>query len=156
MSAIPLHETTVSLRPVLIVEDNDMDLDLCLQAFAEHSVANTILTCRDGEEAMEFIDAHPERDDPQLPLIVLLDLRLPKADGIDVLRHARQHPVWKQIPFVVLTTSSENIDVDRAYELGVNSYIVKPMEFSEFAEVVKNIKIYWLLTNKSPFPEVAP
>ena len=156
MSGIPFHETTVFLRPVLIVEDNDMDLDLCLQAFAEHSVANTILTCRDGEEAMEFIDAHPERDDPHLPLLVLLDLRLPKVDGIDVLRYAREHSVWKQIPFVVLTTSSENADVDRAYELGVNSYIVKPMDFSEFAAVVKNIKIYWLLTNKSPFPEVAP
>ena len=84
---------------------------------------------------------------------MLLDLRLPKVDGIDVLRQARQHPVWKQIPFVVVTTSRENADISRAYELGVNSYIVKPVDFSAFAEVVKQIKFYWLLTNEPPFPD---
>ena len=155
MSATPSRESTVPMYPVLIVEDNDMDLDLCLQAFAEHSVANSILTCRDGEEALAFIDAHPDREDPQLPLLVLLDLRLPKVDGIDVLRHAREHPVWKQVPFVILTTSSDNADITRAYELGVNSYIIKPVDFTSFAEVVKNIKIYWLLTNRPPFPGIA-
>jgi len=155
MSATPFPESSVPMYPVLIVEDNDMDLDLCLQAFAEHSVANRILTCRDGEEALEFMDAHSDRDDPQLPVVVLLDLRLPKVDGIDVLRHAREHPVWKQVPFVILTTSSDNADITRAYELGVNSYIIKPVDFTSFAEVVKNIKIYWLLTNRPPFPGIA-
>ena len=85
--------------------------------------------------------------------MVLLDLRLPKVDGIEVLREARQHAVWKRIPFVVLTTSRENSDIARAYELGVNSYIVKPVDFVAFAEVVKQIKFYWLLTNEPPFPD---
>jgi CheY-like chemotaxis protein len=142
-----------ALRPLLVVEDNPMDLDFCQQAFAEHSVANPIIVCRDGEEALRFIDAHPSADDPDLPLLVLLDLRLPKVDGIDVLRHARQDAVWKKIPFIVVTTSRENSDIDRAYELGVNSYIVKPVDFNSFAEVMKNIKVYWLLTNEPPFPE---
>lgn len=153
MNSIPVPKHPSILRPLLVVEDNDMDLDFCLQAFAEHSVSNPILTCRDGEEALEFIDAHTTSDDPELPLLVLLDLRLPKVDGIDVLRHARQHPVWKQVPFIVLTTSRENSDVTRAYELGVNSYIVKPLDFNAFAEVIKSIKIFWLLTNEPPFPE---
>jgi CheY-like chemotaxis protein len=153
MNSSPVPLNTSLLRPLLVVEDNDMDLDFCMQAFAEHSVANPILFCRDGDEALQFIDAHPTPEHPQLPLLVLLDLRLPKVDGIDVLRHARQHPVWKQIPFIVVTTSRENSDISRAYELGVNSYIVKPVDFDSFAEVIKNIKIFWLLTNEPPFPE---
>jgi CheY-like chemotaxis protein len=143
---------TPRARPILVVEDNPMDLDFLLQAFEEHGVLNPVLVCRDGEEAMLFIAAHTGPDDPSLPLLVLLDLRLPKVDGIDVLRQARQLPVWKQIPFVVVTTSRENTDISRAYELGVNSYIVKPVDFPAFAEVVKQIKFYWLLTNEPPFP----
>lgn len=140
-----------SLRPILVVEDNDMDLDFCLQAFEENAVANPVVACRDGEEAIAFIDSHPTFEDKHFPLLVLLDLRLPKVDGIDVLRHARQHPVWKKVPFVILTTSRENADINTAYELGVNSYIVKPVNFVSFTEVVKNIKMYWVLTNESPF-----
>jgi CheY-like chemotaxis protein len=139
-------------HPILVVEDNPMDLDFMLQAFEEHGVINPVLVCRDGEEALQLLAAHTKPDDPSLPLLVLLDLRLPKVDGIDVLRQARQLPVWKQIPFVVVTTSRENADISRAYELGVNSYIVKPVDFPSFAEVVKQIKFYWLLTNEPPFP----
>jgi CheY-like chemotaxis protein len=139
-------------RPILVVEDNPMDLDFLLQAFEEHGVLNPVRVCRDGEEALQFIDAHPSPDDNDLPLVALLDLRLPKVDGIDVLRRAREHPVWKRIPFVVVTTSRENTDISRAYELGVNSYIVKPVDFAAFADVVKQIKFYWLLTNEPPFP----
>lgn len=139
------------LRPILVVEDNDMDLDFCLQAFEENCVANPVIACRDGEEALAFIEAHPSSDDKFFPLLVLLDLRLPKVDGIDVLRHARQHAVWKQVPFVILTTSRENTDINTAYELGVNSYIVKPVDFGSFTEVVKHIKMYWVLTNEPPF-----
>ena len=143
------------LRPILVVEDNDMDLDFCLQAFEEHSVTNPVITCRDGEEAINFIDAHPNADDPRLPLLALLDLRLPKVDGIDVLRHARKDPVWKKIPIVVLTTSRENTDIGAAYELGGNSYIVKPVDFRSFADVVKQLKMYWILTNEPPYAAVS-
>jgi len=153
MNSVPVLKHALPARPILVVEDNDMDLDFCLQAFAEHSIANPILICRDGEEALQFIDAHSTSEDLQLPLFVLLDLRLPKVDGIDVLRYARQHPTWKQVPFIILTTSRENSDITLAYELGVNSYIVKPVDFTSFSEVMKNIKVYWLLTNESPFPE---
>jgi CheY-like chemotaxis protein len=140
-------------RPILVVEDNPMDLDLTLQAFEEHAVLNPIQTCRDGEEAVRYLEAHDAPADPDLPILVLLDLRLPKIDGIEVLRLARAHPVWKQVPFVVMTTSRQNTDIEAAYQLGVNSYIVKPVDFAAFAEVVKSIKIYWLLTNEPPFGE---
>lgn len=140
------------LRPILVVEDNDMDLDFCLQAFEEHAIANPVVACRDGEEAIAFIDKYADPGDARFPLLVLLDLRLPKVDGIDVLRHARAQPVWKQVPFIVLTTSSQNTDISAAYQHGVNSYIVKPVDFGSFAEVVKHIKVFWILTNEPPFP----
>ena len=146
-AATPTH-----LRPILLVEDNPMDIDLTLQAFEEHQVANPIVVCRDGEEALQYMEAHRDPGTTHLPLLVLLDLRLPKVDGLDVLRHVSQDDVWKRIPFVVLTTSRENQDVEAAYKLGVNSYIVKPVEFLSFTEVVKAIKLYWLLTNEAPFP----
>jgi CheY-like chemotaxis protein len=144
------------LRPILVVEDNDMDLDFCLQAFEEHSVTNPVIACRDGEEAIQFIDLHRAPDDALLPLLVLLDLRLPKVDGIDVLRHARKDTVWRKIPFVVLTTSRENTDIGSAYELGGNSYIVKPVDFRSFADVVKQLKMYWILTNEPPYASLTP
>lgn len=142
---------TTLVRPILLVEDNLMDVDLTLQAFTDHGVANPIVVCRDGEEALGYMEAHASVTDSQLPILVLLDLRLPKVDGIEVLRWARQHPVWQQIPVIVLTTSRENSDVESAYRLGVNSYIIKPVDFATFTDVVKTIHIYWLLTNVSPF-----
>ena len=139
-------------RPILLVEDNPMDVDLTVQAFEQHNVANPIHVCRDGEEALEYIEAHGLATDPQLPVLVLLDLRLPKVDGIEVLRQARDHSIWQQIPTVVLTTSRENGDIEAAYKLGVNSYVVKPVDFVAFAEVIRTIKMYWLLTNEPAFP----
>ena len=147
------RRTSTRARPILVVEDNPMDLDFMLQAFEEHGVLNPVSVCRDGEEALQFVAAHTAADDPELPLLVLLDLRLPKVDGIEVLRQARQHPVWRQVPFVVVTTSRENSDISRAYDLGANSYVVKPVDFAAFANVVKQIKCYWLLTNEPPFPD---
>jgi CheY-like chemotaxis protein len=143
------------VRPILLVEDNPMDVDLTLQAFNEHGIANPVAVCRDGEEAIGYIDRHGSADDTEVPTLVLLDLRLPKVDGIEVLRHARRDDVWKQVPVVVLTTSRENADIDAAYQLGVNSYIVKPVDFAAFARVVQTIKIYWLLTNEPPFPRTS-
>lgn len=143
------------VRPILLVEDNPMDVDLTCEALKELSVVNPILVCRDGEEALRYMEEHDLPTDPQIPILVLLDLRLPKVDGIDVLRCARNHAIWKQVPVVVLTTSRENKDIEAAYELGVNSYIVKPVDSLAFAELMKTIKIYWLLTNEQPFGAVS-
>lgn len=140
------------LRPILVVEDNPMDLDFTLQAFDENGIANPVVVCRDGEEALQYISAHESPNGLGMPLLVLLDLRLPKVDGIEVLRRAKAHPTWKQVPFVILTTSRDNTDLDAAYALGVNSYIVKPVDFGSFGEIVKKIKLYWLLTNEPPWP----
>lgn len=129
-------------RSIMVVEDNPMDLDFMLQAFEENTLVNPVRVCRDGDEALEFIEAHSMPDDPDLPLLVLLDLR-----------RARQHPIWSQVPFIVVTRSRENSDISCAYELGVNSYLVKPMDFAAFAAVLKQIKIFWLLINEPPFPE---
>ncbi len=146
-----ISPVTTAIRPLLLVEDNPMDIDFSLQAFEENKIANPMLICRDGEEALEFIHAHTTADDLRLPIVMMLDLKLFKVDGIEVLRHARQHPIWKQSPFIVLTSSHENCDITTAYELGVNSYIVKPVNFAAFAAVVKHIKAYWLLINEPPF-----
>jgi len=140
-----------SIRPILLVEDNPMDLDLTLQALEGNGVANPIVACRDGEEALEYMQKHRLPGDLHVPIVVLLDLRLPKVDGIEVLRQARSDPVWRQVPIVVMTTSRESRDIEAAYGLGVNSYIVKPVDFLTFTEVVKSIMVYWLLTNEPPF-----
>lgn len=154
MNTEPEISPLVSLtRPILLVEDNPMDIDFAMQSFEENKIANPVVICRDGEEALAFMHDHAAPEDRQLPIVVLLDLGLPKVDGLDVLRQARQHPVWRQIPFIVLTTSSESGDISRAYELGVNSYIVKPVNFAAFTDVVKQIKAYWLLINQQPFSE---
>ena len=142
-----------NLRPILLVEDNPMDVDLTLEAFREQGVANPITVCRDGEEALQYLSEHGLASDPLLPALVLLDLHLPKVDGIEVLRQARHDDVWKRVPVVVLTTSRERADVAGAYQLGVNSYLVKPIDSVAFADVVEAIKVYWLLMNEPPFPE---
>lgn len=140
------------VRPILLVEDNPMDVDLTLRAFEEHGIANPVVVCRDGEEALRYMDEHQSAKDPGVPILVLLDLRLPKVDGIEVLQWARNgETVWKQVLFVVLTTSREDADVEAAYKLGVNSYVVKPVDFLAFVELAKTIKVYWLLTNEPPF-----
>ncbi|MCF8358984.1 MAG: response regulator [Prolixibacteraceae bacterium] len=135
-------------KPILLVEDNPVDLDLTMRAFSMRRLTNPVEVARDGEEALAYIEKW-EKGDP-LPVVVLLDLKLPKTDGLEVLEVIKKHPVFKTIPVVVLTTSSESNDVKRAYELGVNSYIVKPVDFEKFLEVAEHIELYWSVLNKPP------
>jgi len=128
-----------------------MDVDFILQAFTENNISNPVQVCRDGEEALVYIRRQPTPDTLQLPALVLLDLQLPKVDGLDVLRLARQDKVWKCIPFIALTSSQNPENMVRAYELGVNSYLVKPMDYKAYANLAINLKAYWLVLNASPY-----
>ena len=133
------------LRPIMLVEDNPMDVDLTKRAFAKRKLTNPIDVARDGEEALARI-AEWDAGKTQ-PAVILLDLKLPKISGLDVLRVLKSHPVYKRIPVVVLTTSKEDADVDTAYTMGANSYIVKPVDFEKFMEVAGQIEMYWGVVN---------
>lgn len=135
-------------RPILLVEDNPMDVDLTLRAFKKRNLANPVEIARDGEEALDWLKKW-EGGAP-LPAIVLLDLKLPKVDGLEVLRQIKAHPVYRSVPVVILTTSSQDGDIRRAYEIGANSYIVKPVEFDKFMEVAVQIEMYWSILNRPP------
>ena len=137
--------------PILLVEDNPMDVDLTLQAFDTEGLASAIVVCPDGEDALTYMGRHAEENDPSLPRLVLLDLCLPNVDGLEVLRAMRAHPTWRKMPIVVLTTSSEPNDIDRAYASGASSYIVKPVDFDAFTEIVSALNLYWCRINESPF-----
>jgi CheY-like chemotaxis protein len=138
---------------ILLVEDNADDLDMALHALRKMNLANRIQVARDGVEALDFIfcrGAHANRKVENMPKVVLLDLKLPKVDGLEVLRAIKTDPRTKNIPVVVLTSSKEQNDVVASYNLGVNSYIVKPVNFVQFAEVVQKLGLYWLLLNQPP------
>ncbi|GAP08980.1 response regulator containing a CheY-like receiver domain and an HTH DNA-binding domain [Bellilinea caldifistulae] len=139
---------SVPFRPILLVEDNPMDLDLTRRAFSRRRVLNPIEVARDGEEAIDWI-RHWDEGAP-IPVLVLLDLKLPRVDGLEVLRRYKEHPLYRSIPVVVLTTSEEDRDIETAYRLGANSYIVKPVEFEKFVEVAAQIEVYWTLLNQPP------
>jgi CheY-like chemotaxis protein len=135
-------------RPILLVEDNPMDVDLTLRAFQRRRVTNPVHVARDGEEALAWLPRW-EAGEPT-PLVILLDLKLPRVDGLEVLRQIKSHPTLRAIPVVVLTTSAEHADVNTAYQLGANSYIVKPVEFEKFMEVSEKLDVYWTLLNRPP------
>jgi CheY-like chemotaxis protein len=135
-------------RPILLVEDNPMDVDLTRRAFARRKLVNPLEIARDGQEALDYIQRW-EAGDP-LPSVILLDLKLPKVDGLEVLRHLKSHAIFRVIPVVILTTSAEERDIQAAYQLGVNSYIVKPVDFDKFMEVAAHIDLYWMLLNHPP------
>lgn len=136
-------------RPILLVEDNPMDVDLTLRAFKRRRVTNPVHVARDGEEALAWLPRW-EAGEPW-PAVILLDLKLPRVDGLEVLRQLKQHPTLRAIPVVVLTTSEEGADVQAAYQLGVNSYIVKPVEFEKFMDVSEKIDLYWTVINKRSY-----
>ena len=133
------------MRPILLVEDNPMDVELTLRAFAKRRLANPVEVARDGEEALAGI-ADWDKGKPQ-PVVILLDLKLPKVSGLEVLRALKAHPTYKRIPVVVLTTSKEDRDVRTAYDIGANSYIVKPVDFEKFTEMAEQIEMYWGVLN---------
>ena len=134
---------------ILLVEDNPDHAALTLRALKKNNLTNEIRVLRDGEEALEFLFPNGTGG-KNTPKVILLDLKLPKVDGIEVLRRVREDPHTKTIPVVVLTTSREDKDLRECYKLGVNSYIVKPVDFQQFTEAVKSLGMYWLLLNQAP------
>jgi two-component system response regulator len=137
---------------ILLVEDNANDEALALHAFKKQNIANKVYVVRDGAEALEFIfctGAYADRT-AENPKLILLDLKLPLVDGIEVLRQIRDEPRTRLVPVVMLTSSNEERDVTETYNLGVNSYIVKPVDFDQFNRVVKELGYYWLLLNRQP------
>lgn len=140
---------------ILLVEDNPNDVKLAMHAFKTHKIANCVHVVRDGAEALEFMfctDRYADRKMHNGPKIVLLDLKLPLVDGIEVLRRIKSDPRTQSTPVVIMTSSKEDRDIVESYRLGVNSYIVKPVDFGQFTEAVKQLGYYWLLLNQSPLP----
>ncbi len=134
--------------PILLVEDNPVDVDLTLRAFSRRKLVNPLLVARDGEEALQWI-ARWEAGEVQ-PAVILLDLNMPRVDGLTVLRELKSHPWLRRVPVVILTTSKEDRDINTAYDLGANSYIVKPVNFEKFMEVAERIELYWCVANQLP------
>ncbi|EAR22179.1 response regulator [Nitrococcus mobilis] len=138
---------------LLLVEDNADDVALMLRALRKHNVANQILVARDGVEALDLLfpaEAKNNAAPQNLPHLVLLDLKLPKVDGLEVLRQIRSHPTTRSIPVVILTTSDEEKDLLAGYDYGANSYVRKPVDFIEFTEAVRQLGIYWFMLNRLP------
>jgi two-component system, response regulator len=138
---------------ILLVEDNPSDLRLTLRALEQHNIANRVEVARDGAIALDFLFGTGEyegRDVEQTPRLVLLDLKLPKIDGLEVLQRVKSDKRTRRIPIIVLTSSREERDIVESYELGVNSYIVKPVDFEQFAEAIRQVGFYWLLLNEPP------
>ncbi|MCZ7646035.1 MAG: response regulator [Planctomycetota bacterium] len=138
---------------ILLVEDNPDDEALTLRAFKKHSICNEVQVVRDGQEALDYLfreAAHAGRDSSEMPTVVLLDLNLPKLDGLEVLKRLRADARTKLLPVIILTSSKEEQDVLRGYGLGANSYIRKPVDFQQFLDAVGQLGLYWLLLNESP------
>ncbi|MEZ5609468.1 MAG: response regulator [Rhodocyclaceae bacterium] len=140
--------TETDMRPILLVEDNPVDLDLTLRAFKRRNFANPIEVARDGQEVLEMVPRWAAGE--PLPLVILLDLKLPRVSGLEVLQQLRDTPVSQSVPVVVLTSSDEDGDVQAAYRLRANSYIVKPVNFEKFMDVATQIELYWCLINHPP------
>jgi two-component system response regulator len=142
---------------ILLVEDNPDDVELALYAFRRSQVTNRIQVVRDGEEALEYLfrtGAYADRANI-VPRLVLLDLKLPKITGLEVLKRVRADPELRTLPVVVMTSSREDRDLTESYQLGVNSYILKPVDFAQFADVVEQLGMYWVILNQPP-PQVPP
>lgn len=137
---------------ILLVEDNPDDELLTLMAFKENNIVNEVVVARDGAEALEYLFGD-ETDNPQeskrLPQIILLDLKLPKVDGLQVLQQIRSHPRTRLLPVIILTSSKEEVDIVKSYQFGANSYVRKPVDFEQFSEAIKQLGMYWLALNEA-------
>lgn len=140
-------------KVILLVEDNQQDELLTIRALKKNNISNQVVVARDGEEALSFLfgdGTQSEADLPDLPQVVLLDLKLPKLDGLQVLQRIRSEKRTKRLPVVILTTSREDRDVVSGYDLGANSYVRKPVDFNEFIDAIRNLGLYWLILNERP------
>jgi two-component system response regulator len=145
--------TAMAVQPVdiLLVEDNPDDAQLTLHVFQKSNISNRVQVVEDGADALDFLfHTGPYVNQEGTPRVVLLDLKLPKVSGLEVLRQIRSDPRTCKMPVVVLTSSREDVDIEACYELGVNSYIVKPVDFAQFGESVRQLGLYWLMLNRSP------
>lgn len=140
------------LKRILLAEDNEHDVELTLAALAEHNLANEVVVARDGVEALDYLynrgkfAGHANG----FPVVVMLDLKMPKIDGLEVLRVMKSDPYFKQIPVVMITSSREEQDLIRSYQLGVNAYVVKPVGFEQFSEAIQQLGAFWTMLNESP------
>jgi two-component system response regulator len=140
-------------KVILLVEDNLSDVGLTKRAFEKHNIHNELVVVEDGQEALDYLfgrGAYADRDKAVIPAVILLDLKLPKVDGMQVLKIIRNHDLTKRLPVVILTSSREEQDIAMSYDLGANSYIRKPVDFHQFAEAVKTLGLYWLVLNEPP------
>ncbi len=138
---------------ILLVEDNPSDIELTQRALKKSHIANELVVAVDGQEALDYLfgeGAYLGRDINQLPALVLLDIKLPKVDGLEVLKEIRSHAHTRRLPVVMLTSSSEEYDIGTSYDLGVNSYIRKPVDFTQFAQAITQLDLYWLVLNEIP------
>ena len=143
---------SIQLKKILMAEDNPKDLELTLEALAEHNLANQITVVKDGVETMEFLrcEGKYKLRKPGHPAVLLLDIKMPRMDGIEVLRAIRSDPALKILPVVMLTSSREEQDLIKSYELGINAYVVKPVDFKDFVEAVRLIGMFWAIINEVP------
>ena len=140
-------------KPILLVEDNQDDEELALRALRKRNIHNPIVVCRDGAAALDYVfgtGKYAGRSEADSPAITLLDLKLPKVDGLTVLKRIRANERTRLMPVVVLTSSNQEADIVRSYELGANSYVRKPVEFEQFVDAVNQLGLYWLLVNEPP------
>ena len=140
------------IRTILLAEDNPKDVELTMEALAEHNLANHVVAVKDGVEAMEYLECRAKFADrkPENPAVILLDIKMPRMDGIEVLRAVRQNDSFKTIPVVMLTSSKEEPDLKKCYDLGANAYVVKPVDFQEFMEAVRQVGVFWAMLNELP------
>ena len=140
-------------KVILLVEDNPSDIGLTKRAFEKNRIQNKLVVAEDGQEALDYLfgaGAYAGRDTSEMPAVVLMDLKLPKVDGLEALRRIRAHDLTKRLPVVILTSSREDQDVAMSYDLGANSYIRKPVDFQQFAEAVRTLDLYWVVLNEPP------